>query len=316
MTKDKIKDQLISYFHDFRAKSGTFQSAVVIFDYIHFLKTEPYIKDLLSPVFAYSIQQIEMVKASADDREKADIIDNTCFDLQDPSSFPDMPIFADEFKSYQSAIANKENVAFTSGLAIYITMLVLIADSMQEIKDCQKSGDMERANKLIKDIKDEAYSVVALDNIKNFKPTAMVSSQFTAIAIEIINKYIFDKIDSQAFLDGSKPAPALSFDKSTSQLYIRGQVIKIARKSDLPFDHFILEAIFDQDFTDEVYFKDIAEQYLKMTDYDKSKDWQKFRHACDRLNEKVDKATGGNIKEFVQYSTGETGWCKINKKYL
>ena len=51
-------------------------------------------------------------------------------------------------------------------------------------------------------------------------------------------------------------------------------------------------------------------------EYDNTKDWNVLRHACDNLNKKVEKSTGGKEKEFLKYTTGKTGWCKINPKYL
>ena len=53
-----------------------------------------------------------------------------------------------------------------------------------------------------------------------------------------------------------------------------------------------------------------------MSEYDNTKNWSVLRHACDRLNKKVEKSTNGKENEFLKYHTGKMGWCKINQKYL
>ena len=57
MTTDKIKDQLIDFNRQFKKNSGHFKSFEVIFDYISFLNSEPYLKDLLAPLLSYVNKQ-------------------------------------------------------------------------------------------------------------------------------------------------------------------------------------------------------------------------------------------------------------------
>ena len=151
-------------------------------------------------------------------------------------------------------------------------------------------------------------------NIKNFPEKAITSAQFLDSSMEIINKHIIDTIDSQAFLEGNKPISPISFDLENSILYIRGQEIKITLKNDKPIDHYILEAIFSkEDLKEQTDFVEIAEDTIK-EDYNSN--WQRFRNACDNLNQKIAKATDNKIPDFIIYTTGKTGWCKINQKYL
>ena len=64
------------------------------------------------------------------------------------------------------------------------------------------------------------------------------------------------------FLSGEKEP---WFDKDKSVLHFMGETINIRLKGEKPNDHYILEAIFDnEDKTEEVYFKDIAKKYLGM----------------------------------------------------
>ncbi len=313
MTTDKIKNQIISYCRQFKQNSGHLKSFEVVFDYINFLKSEPYLNELLSPIFAYVDKQMAIIAEMAKDPKKSQAMDNISFDLFKPANFSDVPVFNQEFKGWQKNINNKENISIMTGLSVYLMNLILVAGSIQEIKDCQKAGDSERAKELIEAIKDESFSVVASDNIKGMKPTVFTSAQYIDSSMELVSKYIIDNIDAQALLNSDKPLSPISFDKEKSILYIRGQEIKIALKSEKPIDHYILEAIFAKDLTEQTDFVEISEDYLK-EDYEGNR--QRFRHACDKLNRKISKATSNKINDFIFYTTEKNGWCQINHKYL
>ncbi|HBA36525.1 TPA: hypothetical protein DCZ15_01470 [Candidatus Falkowbacteria bacterium] len=313
MTTDKIKDQLIDFNRQFKKNSGHFKSFEVIFDYISFLKSEPYLKKLLDPLFAYVNKQLEIMKGSAKNPEKNNEFDNISMDILDPSTLSGMPIFSQEFATWQKALENKQDVSIMALLPVNLLCLLIVSIEMQEIKDSQKAGDIERTNELIKDVKDDSFSIMPAHNIKNFPEKAITSAQFLDSSMEIINKHIIDTIDSQAFLEGNKPISPISFDKENSILYIRGQEIKIALKSEKPIDHYILEAIFAKDLADQTDFVEISKDYLK-EDYDGNR--QRFRHACDKLNRKISKATSNKINDFISYTTEKNGWCQINHKYL
>ena len=313
MTTDKIKDQLIDFNRQFKKNSGHFKSFEIIFDYISFLKSEPYLKELLDPLFAYVNKQLEVMKGTAKSPEKSQEFDNISMDILNPSTLSGMPIFSQEFETWQKALENKQDVSIMALLPVNLLCLLIVSIEMQEIKDSQKAGDLERTNELIKDVKDDSFSIMPAHNIKNFPEKAITSAQFLDSSMEIINKHIIDTIDSQAFLEGNKPIPPISFDSNNSILYIRGQEIKIALKSEKPIDHYILEAIFSKDLTDQTDFVEISEDYLK-EDYEGNR--QRFRHACDKLNRKISKATNNKINDFISYTTEKNGWCQISKKYL
>jgi hypothetical protein len=317
MTTDQIKNQITNYVRQFKENSGTFKSFEVIFDYVNFLESEPYLEKLLSPVLATLYDQMKiMEKIAKDNPEESKKMDNFVFDPNNPASLSDLPIFKEEIAKWIKAIENKENLPLITGLSIYLTSLIIISNSFEEIKEAQKANNNKRAKELIEIAKEESFSLVSMP-VKDNKPMVITSSQYLEMCLKMVSKYILDNIDSQAFLDNDKQQTAISFDKDKSILNIYGQAIKIAMKNDKPTDHFILEAIFaNPDKTEETYFKDIAQDYIKIEEYDSSKDWNRFRNACDRLNQKVDKSTNGRYKDFIQYSTGKTGWSKINPKYL
>lgn len=313
MTSDKIKDQLIDFNRQFKKNSGHFKSFEVVFDYISFLKSEPYLNELLDPLFAYVNKQLEIMKGAAKSPEKSQAFDNISMDILDPSTLSGMPVFSQEFATWQKAIENKQDVSIMELLPVNLLCLLIVSIEMQEIKDSQKAGDIKRTNELIKDVKDDSFSLMPAHNVKNLPEKAITSAQFLDSSMEIINKHIIDTIDSQAFLEGNKPISPISFDKENSILYIRGQEIKIALKSEKPIDHYILEAIFSKDLTDQTDFVEISEDYLK-EDYEGNR--QRFRHACDKLNRKISKATSNKINDFIFYTTEKNGWCQISQKYL
>jgi hypothetical protein len=93
MTTDKIKDQLIDFNRQFKKNSGHFKSFEVIFDYISFLNSEPYLKDLLSPIFDYTNKQIGLMTEIVKNPEKSQAMDNISLDVLNPSNFSEMPVF-------------------------------------------------------------------------------------------------------------------------------------------------------------------------------------------------------------------------------
>ena len=314
MTLNKIKNQLLVYYEQFKANTGLFKSFEVIFDYINFIKSEPYTKELLGHYLEYSEKQVDLITELAKSDQEADDIENLSLSLDNPDSFDALPFFKEEFKIYQQNIIEKKQPSTETAIPIHLLNLILVANYLQEIKELQKSGNEEEAQKLLKLTIAETSTLTPINNIKELNPFVLTSPQVLGMAIEEINKYIFDHIDSQLFLANEKPSKPLDFNKDDSILYIHGQVIKITLKNDKPLDHYILEALFqNEDLSEKAYFSEIAEDIIG-EEYDDN--WQRYRHACDNLNQKIAKATNNKVLKFVEFTTGKTGWCKINADYL
>jgi len=316
MTTDNIKEKLIDFNRQFKKVSGTFKSLEIVFYYISFLNSEPYLKKLLTPVSSYANSQLDQMFELALNPEKSKEFDKIEMDILDPKSISQMPIFKQEFNDCQKALETKEDIHIMKVLPIFYMSLEEVSRELQEIKKCQKEGNIDRANEIIETLKEESFSILPAHNIKNLPEKVVLSNQYLDMCMEMLNKYIIDHIDSQAFLNSDKPTPTISFDSEKSLLFIRGQEIKITLKNERPVDHYILEAIFaNGDFDEQVSFMEIAEDFRKV-EYDGQNDWPTYRHACDNLNDKISKATDNKIIGFITYTTGKTGWCKINKKYL
>ena len=314
MAPDKIKNQLTNYYEQFKTNLGLFKSFEVIFNYLSFIKAEPYLKDLLGQDLEYAEEQYYLTIDILNDPQKASNIEKATFSFANPSSFSEFPLFSKEFSSFGLTIQNKEPQPLTNTLSMHLFCLVSIADNFQIVKNCQKAGDNEEAERLIQIIKEESYSIVNINNIEGFKPFYLMSPEIVGTALENVNKHIFDHIDAQSFLTNNQPPQPLSFDKKNSILYIHGKTIKITLKNDKPLDHYILEALFqNDDLSEKAYFSEIAEDVVG-EEYNSN--WQRYRHACDNLNQKIAKATNNKILGFIKFTTGKTGWCRINLEYL
>lgn len=315
MTLERIKEKLNDFNFNFKKNAGLLASFVIVYDYIDFLKTEPYLKEFLSPQFSYTKEQINSLIDIVQDPKKDKTFSEIEFDILKPETISSLPVFKTEFTTCQNALETKEDINLRVMLTVYLLSLESVAMEVQEIKNCQKSGNIERANKFIEDIKNESFELMPAHEIKNMpelKP--MLSSQYLSLCIEQINKHIIDHIDAQSMFSEEKPKSELFFDTEKSTLYIKDYKIKISRSPELSLDHYILDVIFkNEDKGEEVYFKDVA-KYMG-EDYDKSKDWRKFCRSCELLNKKVQEDTNNKIINFIEFHGGNTAYCKINSDY-
>lgn len=130
-----------------------------------------------------------------------------------------------------------------------------------------------------------------------------------------------DKKEYQLFLDKlyKKILPFLDkeetidfgFDFEKSILYFQEKQIPISIKNDKTNAHYILEHIFkSDDLSQEFPFSEIAEDIFR----ENNDNWRKYYRACEDISKKVYKAT--KIDDFLEFSTGKSGWVKIRKKYL
>ena len=317
MNLDRIREKLSNFNLKFKKNAGFMASFIIVYDYINFLKTEPYLKDFLSPLFSYTKEQMDLLNDIAQDPEKDRALNKIELDVLKPETISTLPVFKKEFTAFQSAIEKEEDVNLRGLLSFYLLSLKVVTLKVQIIKDCQQSGDTERADKLIEEIKNESFEIMPPHKIKNvpeLKP--ILSSQYLSMCIEQINKHIIDHIDSQSMFSNEKPESELSFDSKKSILYIKDYKIKVARKSDRGVDHYILECLFKNEYLeDEVYFKDVAG--LMGEDYSvDNESWRTYYRACKDLNDKIQKDTDNKIIEFLKPHGGKVAHCKINTSYL
>lgn len=103
----------------------------------------------------------------------------------------------------------------------------------------------------------------------------------------------------------------LDFDLDSGILYFQETEIKMSLKNDNTNAYYILAHIFkDGDLDQQFSFTEIAEDTFR----ESNEKWKKYYRACEDINKKVYKKT--KIDDFLEFTSGKTGWVKINKKYL
>lgn len=312
MDKQLIKKELIDYNRQFKKMMGTFGSFEIVYDYINFITSNLYLDEKLLPIAATLQKEAENAKNSSINMEEVVI------DISSPEGLNKMPVFKEQYSAWQKELNNKKSLSPMIGLPIYFAILSEAAFLIHQIKECQSLGKMEEVKTLIEEVKNKSFSIVDTVMVTGAEFKKMTYGQIIDISMELVNKFLIDEIDSEILLEKDKPKANLSYDSDNCLLYINGRTIKIQLRAIKPLDSFILEALFsnNDNLGEEMDFSEIASYFDSESSYNNSKDYQRYRHSCDNLNNKVAKQTEGNINDFIIYTTGKTGWCKINPKYL
>lgn len=308
MTPDKIKQKIEILLDKYQKNSGTIKGFDVLFEYVDFIKNEPYTASLLKPQFEYAKDQI----AQLDEY----INKNNCFKevpnihkIMEFRDVSDAPMHKDIIAIGLEQLKNQEHANMSQMLPLAITQLVMMHEGMGRVKEQLKNKEeIDDKLDILRELPTSMIRVKVGEEL-NSLPFAV----FAKTNLLISAKYILDKIDIEELSEIKETKKEPWFDKSNSILHFMGENIKIALKSEKPIDHYILEAIFSKDLTDQTDFVEISEDYLK-EDYEGNR--QRFRHACDKLNRKISKATSNKINDFIGYTTEKNGWCQINHKYL
>jgi hypothetical protein len=264
----------------------------------------------------YCENQREIILKKSD-RELDSVINNKdAIDPKNPNTWLAKDVFTKEHNSVYDIIKNpapynQEDLV----LPIYLAYLLVVHESVYkgkiEIKN--NSDKSKKITQVIKDVSTASIPFKYKDQNEE-KSLSLQMSAFCLLCLTVVCSYIFSELEKSEFLKGNPPKSSISFDSEESILYIRSWKIKITLKNDKPIDHYILEAIFSkEDLNEQTDFKEISEDIIK-EEYNGK--WERFRHACDKLNQKIFKATDNKISDFIEYTTGKTGWCKINQKYL
>lgn len=143
----------------------------------------------------------------------------------------------------------------------------------------------------------------------------VITKKFEPFYLEVAKRQnILEQKDSVAQKISGEDL-SLDFNSQKSILYFRNFEIKITLKNDKPNAHYILDYIFNDEegLGKEFPFSEISEDKFK-DDYDAGNYWRKCYRACEDIQEKVRKESG--IEDFLIFTSGKTGWVKINEKYL
>lgn len=302
MEKAFIRTKLLDYNRQLKQMAGTFNSFEIVYDYLNFITSDKYLAGLLLPM-ATNLE------------EEVKILDNNGLDLKDIkidptdlNSLDNIPIFKGSIQSWKKDIANKKEPKLMAGLPFYFSILTSAAYKIQEIKDYQEANNPEQAQKIIEEVKENSLLVIT-DPTNGRRSTY---GQALDISMELLNKFFIDEIDSQALLNNTKPQALISFDSENDILYLYGQSINIRLRGDSPLDHYLLDALSQENFQDKVFYSEIIREFFE----DDDKKYRSFYSACERLNKKISTATSGLVPDFLFFTSGITGYCKIKSKYL
>lgn len=303
MDKSFIKTQLLEFCNEFKKHAGTFYSYQIVYNYISFISSDKSIAIFLLPMVNRLEQEAESWKDS--DLLELKNIQITADNLEGLKS---IPYFKDVFRLWGDDLTNKGVFKPVKALPIYFSFLSTMAYKIEEINEYQKNNQTKEAEKLIEEIKEESFSFIQnpID-----KSQTLSYSKFATISMEMVNKYLVDEIDSIAILENNAPKKQIYYDDENFLLHIRGKTIKIKRKNEEPIDHYILKSLNQNDFQDEAFYSEIIEDFFEGDE----KKYRSLYSACERLNKKVFQ-TDNNIKDFLIYTSGRKGSCRINFKYL
>ncbi|MDD4527958.1 MAG: hypothetical protein PHF25_08000 [Candidatus Margulisbacteria bacterium] len=319
MKSDGIKNKLESFISEYQEKLGTFNGSLVIYDFVEFIKTEPAIKAIMKDQFAYFESQKDIIVKMTDDEFDDHLSNKVAFDPENPNTWPSKDVFTKEHNIASAII--KDSRPFSPielQLPVSLGYLAIIHEAVSKAKEETKDNPdkSKEITQVIKELSTTSLPFRYKDKNEE-KSLSLILPVYCLNCLAVVSSYIFSELDAKEFLKGNKPNPPITFDKDDSLLIINGTRIKISRLADRSIDHYILEAIFEnEDISEEVYFKDVAKRMDEFADYDKTKDWRKFYRACEHLNQKIQTDTDNRVIGFIESHTGTKAWCKINPNYL
>ena len=319
MNKTAIREALNTYFINYTKTSATVKGLDIIFKFVKYLKSESYIKDILGDKLMNAEKQanffISMMKSGQ--------VDNINFptpnEVVDASTVSDLPwIDKKKFTESLEKVKNNETEDIAESLEPSLFNLLFLYKAIKKAKE--KSKNNELTPEMIKDL--QAFPMISCRiKISETQIIGGMSGNIFAQCIWVIARTIINEIDTEELFLGSKTKKEPWFDEENTTLHIIGKEIKVAKKHNRSTAHHILQALFTQEkISNEIYFKDVAEELLGLRligkEYNSKKDWNRYRNACERLNQDIKNKTEGKIEKFITLHTGKSGSCKINQKYL
>jgi|GEM_PF-7068708 len=137
---------------------------------------------------------------------------------------------------------------------------------------------------------------------------------FSKIHEKLISLFLETRDKKQILPDTPK---GLSFDDEQSILYINGTEVKISRQKKRTLEHQILNCFFDDE---DNLFAEFNYAYLAEKDGvyidDDENNWKRYYNACEKINNKVLKASAGKIVNFLFATTGNDGIVRINNEFI
>lgn len=201
---------------------------------------------------------------------------------------------------------------FSNGCSLYVRVYVPIDDYKNTDDPDDKQDPIAVA--LVKGIK-YAQRVCANPNRMSKKEIAQSYNQWFTDRRSTYEKefsrfhlLLLEALESNKLTPKQIVHASPLFDQEKSILTVGGKDVRITLKNDRTNSHYVLEYLFHNDLSEQSFYTEIIEKQ-----FDKTTKWMTIYRACNDIQEKVRKQAG--IEDFLEITTGVTGWVRIKSRY-
>lgn len=312
MTTEQIKVKFESFVKDYQNKMKTFNSLLVIFDFIQFIKEDLSSHEFIKNHIKYVEDEFEKLKKMPEEEIDKNISEKIILDKDNLNNWDvkDAIFKKEELEALELLKTKEPNNPIALQFPICLAHLYIIYKAIEKSR-------LDRNKNILDTIKDlHQYQLpYELKDDSKEQSLSLEMANYYLYSMSIVSLHILNEIEAEDFSKGIAPEASIRFDSETSTLFIHGEPIQIAKQKRLCTEHFILKCIFSkEDIFEPADFSEITYDFLR-DEFNKEKAWNKFRHACNSLNYKIYENTKDKINDFILYSTEKLGWCKINEKY-
>lgn len=96
-------------------------------------------------------------------------------------------------------------------------------------------------------------------------------------------------------------------------LLVHDHKVAIKLKNDAPNEHYILSHMMENGFDQQYDFSELNKQKILG---DTKDNMRVYYDSCKNLNDKLEKATQGKVKNFLMVHSGSSGSVRINPRYI
>lgn len=312
MTTEQIKVKLESFVKDYQNKMKTFNSFLVIFYFVSFIKENLSSYEFINKQFNYVENEFEKLKILSEEEIDSEISKRIVLDTNKLDEWPikESVFNKEELEAIKQFKTKTPNNPITLQFPICLSHLYII---YKAIEKSQLNNSQEILD-AIKDLHQYQIPYEIKDDTKK-QSLSLEMANYYLYSMSLVSLHILNEIEVEDFSKGIAPEASIRFNSETSTLFLHGEPIQIAKQKRLCTEHFILQCIFSkEDIFEPADFSEITRDFMR-EEYDKETAVNKFRHACNSLNYKIFENTKDKINDFILYSTEKLGWCKINEKY-
>ena len=218
------------------------------------------------------------------------------------------PVLSQQSKDELMA-RNKQKNVYKDYMSLYLTMYIPLEDFNNGVYVEPSTLFYLKGKEHMKEIEiaqmGPSFANRRLNSLEHFKK---IHEKLIALFLEPHN-------DKPALPNTTKSP---SFDDEKSILNVNGVEVKISRQKKRTLEHQILNNFFEEE--DNLYaefnYADLAENDGIVNIDDDKNNWKRYYNACEKINNKVLKASGGKIVNFLFVTTGNDGIVRINNEFI